>query len=276
MARSVSVRAAVLALGTGVLVTGLSACGASAGDDKHPDHRSFALHGRTLTVDTDNAAIELVAARGNKQGDKQASKQANEQGDKQGDKADAVRVTRWFDGSVAIGSGPTLSWSLDGDRLVLREHCSGLFADCSARYRVEVPSGIGVRVVDGSGDVRASGFTAALGIRTSNGDVHVTDSSGPLDLQSDNGAVRAEVTSRRVRAEDSNGAVDLELGAVPDTVDAHSDNGAVTVTLPRSEYHVTAESDNGAVSVGVSQRDRSPHRVTADSANGKVTVRNPN
>ncbi|MGW3205319.1 DUF4097 family beta strand repeat-containing protein [Streptomyces sp. NPDC001135] len=256
MARSVSVRAAVIALGTGVLVAGLSACGASADDDKHPDHRSFALHGRTLTVDSDNAAIELVAARGNKTG--------------------AVEVTRWFQGSVAIGSGPELTWSLDGDRLVLREHCSGLFADCSARYRVEVPSELGVKVVDGSGSVRASGFTAALGIRTSNGDVHVTDSSGPLDLRSDNGAVRASVTSRRVRAEDSNGAVDLELGAVPDMVNAHSDNGEVTVTLPRSEYHVKAESDNGAVSVGVSQRDRSPHRVTAESSNGKVTVRNPN
>ncbi|MEU8031375.1 DUF4097 family beta strand repeat-containing protein [Streptomyces sp. NPDC049099] len=264
MTRSVSVRAAVLALGTGVLVAGLSACGASADDDKHPDHRSFALHGRTLTVDSDNAAIELVAGRGNKQGNKQ------------GGKAGAVEVTRWFDGSVAIGSGPNLSWSLDHDRLVLREHCSGLFADCSARYRIEVPSGIGVKVLDGSGNVRASGFTAALGIRTSNGDVHVTDASGPLDLQSDNGTVRAEVTSRRVRAEDSNGEVDLELGAVPDMVSAHSDNGEVTVTVPRAEYHVTAESDNGPVSVGVSQRDRSPHRVTADSSNGKVTVRNPN
>ncbi|MER6027989.1 DUF4097 family beta strand repeat-containing protein [Streptomyces sp. NPDC001851] len=260
MTRSISVRAAVLALGTGVLVAGLSACGASADDDKHPDHRSFALHGHTLTVDADDAAIELVTARGNKQGDK----------------AEAVEVTRWFDGSVAIGSGPKLSWSLDGDRLVLREHCSGLFADCSARYRIEVPSGIAVKVVDGNGSVRASGFTAALGIRTSNGDVHVTDSSGPLDLESDNGTVRAEVTSRRVRAEDSNGAVDLELAAVPDVVNAHSDNGEVTVTLPRSEYHVKADSDNGAVSVGVSQRDRSPHRVTAESSNGKVTVRNPN
>ncbi|MGW2489115.1 DUF4097 family beta strand repeat-containing protein [Streptomyces sp. NPDC001606] len=257
MTRSVPVRAAVTAVLAGALVAGLSACGASADDDKHPDHRSFALHGRTLTVDADDAALDIVPAR-------------------DGGTAGTVAVTRWFQGSVTVGSGPSLKWSLDGDRLVLRTDCSGLIADCSTRYRVEVPAGVGVKVDDGNGSVRAHGFTTALGIHTSNGEVHVTDSTGPLDLRSDNGTVQAAVSSRRVHAESSNGTVDLELKAVPDSVDAQNDNGAVTVTLPRAEYHVRADSDNGAVSVGVQQRDRSPHRVTANSSNGSVTVRNAN
>ncbi|MEU6771469.1 DUF4097 family beta strand repeat-containing protein [Streptomyces sp. NPDC046759] len=256
MTRSVPFRAAAAAVLAGTLVTGLSACGASAGDDKHPDQRSFALHGRTLTVDSDNAPLEIVAADANKPG--------------------SVHVTRWFQGSVAIGSGPKVSWSLAHDRLVLRTHCSGLFADCSTRYRLEVPRDVAVKVTDGNGDVRAHGFTASLGVQTDNGDVHVTDSTGPLDLGSDNGAVTADVTSRQVRADVSNGSVDLTLGSVPDLVNAQSDNGAVTVTVPRDEYHVKADSDNGPVSVSVSRRDRSPHRVTAESSNGKVTVRNPN
>jgi len=37
-------------------------CGASAGDDKEPEHRSFALNGRTLTVDSDDSALDLVVA----------------------------------------------------------------------------------------------------------------------------------------------------------------------------------------------------------------------
>jgi hypothetical protein len=42
------------------LVAGVSACGASAGDDKEPETRSFGLHGRTLTVDSDDSALEPV------------------------------------------------------------------------------------------------------------------------------------------------------------------------------------------------------------------------
>ncbi|MEV5876770.1 DUF4097 family beta strand repeat-containing protein [Streptomyces sp. NPDC052101] len=256
MARSVAVRAAAMAVVTGVLVAGVSACGASADDDKHPDHRSFALHGRTLTVDSDDAALDIVAAKGTKAG--------------------TVQVTRWFQGSVVVGHSPTVRWSLQNDRLVLRMHCSGLIADCSARYRIEVPHGVGVTVDDGNGGVQARGFTDPLGIRTSNGSVRVTDSSGPLDLHSDNGPVRADVSAPRVRAESSNGPVDLTLGRVPDRVDVNTDNGPLTIALPRAAYHVTAESDNGGVSVSVPRDDKSPHAVSADSSNGKVTVRTAN
>ncbi|KUN05111.1 hypothetical protein AQI95_16560 [Streptomyces yokosukanensis] len=256
-ARSLPARAAVTAAVTGVLVAGVSACGASADDDAHPDHRSFALHGRTLTVDSDDAGLEIVAAKGNKAG--------------------TVQVTRWFEGKVVVGGGPTVSWSFQDDRLRLRMHCSGLIADCSAKYRIEVPQGVGVDVDEGNGSVRAHGFADALGIHTSNGEVHVTDSTGPLDLRSDNGPIRAEAAASRVHAETSNGPVDLTLGRVPDRVDVTSDNGPVTVALPRAAYHVVkAESDNGGVSVSVPRDDRSPHTVSADSANGKVTVRTAN
>ncbi|KOV71107.1 DUF4097 family beta strand repeat-containing protein [Streptomyces sp. MMG1121] len=256
MARSVPARAAAMTVVTGVLVAGVSACGASADDDKHPDHRSFALHGRTLTVDSDDAALEIVAARGNKAG--------------------TVQVTRWFKGRVVVGGSPGVSWSFQGDRLKLRMHCNGFIADCAAKYRVEVPQGVAVNVDDGNGSVRARGFADALGIHTSNGAVHVTDSTGPLDLRSDNGSLRAEVSAQRVHAEAANGAVGLTLGRVPDQVDATSYNGAVTIALPRATYHVKAHSDNGAVSVSVPRDDRSPHTVSAGSSNGKVTVRTAN
>jgi hypothetical protein len=239
----------------GALVAGVSGCGASAGDDKHPDHRSFGLRGRTLTVDSDDSALEIVGARGD---------------------GKTVEVTRWFKGSVTVGSRPRVSWSFKDDRLVLRMHCSGIVADCSARYRIEVPRGVGVGVVDGNGEVRAHGFAEPVAVRTGNGAVRVTDSTGPLELRSDNGSVRADVASRRVRADAGNGAVDLTLGAVPDLVHAHSDNGRVTVALPRAGYHVTAESDNGRVSVSVPRDDRSRHAVTADSSNGEITVRTAN
>jgi hypothetical protein len=245
-----------MAVVTGVLVAGVSACGADAGDDTHPDHRSFALHGRTLTVDTDDSALEVVATDSVKPG--------------------TVQVTRWFRGSVVVGDDPTVRWSFKDDRLVLRVHCSGFIADCSARHRIEVPHGIGVKVDDADGSVRAHGFKDPLSVDTSDGAVHVTDSSGPLDLTSADGSVRADVSSRRVKADSDDGSVQLRLSGAPDQVAASSTDGAVTVVLPKGAYRVSAGSDDGGVSVSVPRDDNSPHRVSAHSSDGKVTVRTAN
>ena len=257
MARTVAARAAAVAGVVGVLVAGLAACGASAGDDKDPEHRSFALEGRTLTVDSDDSALEIVAADGNKAG--------------------TVEVTRWFQGSVAIGSDPKVTWAMKDDRLVLREKCSGMIADCSAKHRIEVPRGVTVKVEDGDGSVRARGFRDALSIRTADGSVQVTDSSGPLDLETGDGSVRvADVSSRRVTAKTNDGSVRLELGTVPDLVDTRSRDGSVTIDLPRATYRVTTETGDGAVDVSVPRDDSSSHVVSARTGDGKVTVRTAN
>ncbi|MGW3953353.1 DUF4097 family beta strand repeat-containing protein [Streptomyces sp. NPDC004752] len=256
MVHSVFARVAVAVGGVVVVVAGVAGCGASAEDDKHPDHRSFALHGRTLTVDSDDSALEIVAA----------------------DSAEAgtVEVTRWFQGSVVVGGDPRVTWSMKDDRLVLRMKCSGLVADCSARHRIEVPRGIAVKVEDDDGSVRARGFEDALTIRTHDGSVRVTDSSGPLELRADDGSVRAEVSSPTVRATSHDGSVRLRLRAVPDLVDARTDDGSVTIDLPRAGYRVTTGADDGSVDVSVPRDDSSAHAVAAHTDDGKITVRTAN
>ncbi|MFF4252204.1 DUF4097 family beta strand repeat-containing protein [Streptomyces sp. NPDC001663] len=252
-------RTARVALAAGavvVLVGTAGACGASAGDDKDPDHRTFALEGRTLTVDSDDSALEIVAADGNPAG--------------------KVEVTRWFQGSVAIGKDPKVSWKMEGDRLTLRMKCSGVVADCSAKHRIEVPRGVTVKVEDGDGSVRARGFEDALSIRTGDGSVHVTDSTGPLTLRTGDGSVHADVSSRQVRAETGDGSVHLELGAVPDLVDSRSHDGSVTIALPKSTYRVTTETGDGSVDVSVPRSDSSSHVVSARTGDGKVTLKTAN
>ncbi|WP_449351158.1 hypothetical protein [Streptomyces shaanxiensis] len=125
-------------------------------------------------------------------------------------------MTRWFQGTVAVGKDPEVTWSMKNDRLKLRMKCSGVVADCAAKHRIEVPRDMAVKVEDGDGSVRARGFTQPLSIRTGDGSVRVTDSSGPLDLHTGDGSVRAEVASRRVTARTGDGSVHLELRAVPD------------------------------------------------------------
>jgi hypothetical protein len=257
MVRSTVIARTALAVGGVVVLVGAAtACGASAGDDKDPDHRAFALEGRTLVVDSDDSALEVVAADGNAPG--------------------KVEVTRWFQGTVAFGKDPKVSWSMKGDRLTLRVKCSGVVADCSAKHRVEVPRGVTVKVEDGDGSVRARGFEDALNIRTGDGSVHVTDSSGPLTLRTGDGSVHAEVSSRTVRAETGDGSVHLELGAVPDLVDSRSHDGSVTIALPKSTYRVTTKTGDGSVDVSVPRSDSSKHVVSARSGDGKVTLKTAN
>lgn len=254
MTRTVPVRAAAVAGVVVALVATATACGASAGDDKDPDHRSFALHGHTLTVDSDDSALEIVSADANKAG--------------------TVQVTRWFKGSVVVGGDPKVTWTMKDDRLVLRMKCSGIVADCSARHRIEVPRGVAVNVEDGDGSVRAQGFTTALNLRTRDGSVRVSDSSGPLTLASDDGSVRATgVGSRRVQATTRDGSVRLEFGAVPDLVEASSVDGSVAVALPHGTYRVTSRSQDGSVHVSVPTDAKSSHVVDARTRDGSVSVR---
>jgi hypothetical protein len=245
--------------GVALLLAGATACGgASASDDSHPDHRTFALQGHTLTIDSDDSALEVVATDANPAG--------------------KIEVTRWWQGSVAIGSDPKVTWAMKGDRLVLRMKCSGVIADCSAKHRIEVPRGVAVIVEDGDGSVRARGFADALSVRTHDGSVHVTDSTGPLVLRSGDGSVHAEVSSRQVRTTTGDGSVHLELGAVPDLVESSSGDGSVTIALPEgsTKYRVTTKTGDGSVDVSVPRDSSSSHVVTAHTGDGKVTVRNAN
>jgi hypothetical protein len=249
-------RSAVLA-GAGVVAVSLFAagCGASAGDDKEPEHRSFALTGQTLTVDSDDSALELVAAD-----------------------VDKVEVTRWFQGSVVIGGDPKVTWEMKDATLKLRMKCSGMVADCSARHRIEVPRGVAVTVKDDDGSVRARGFEEALSIRASDGSVHVEDISGPLTLRTDDGSVTATgVGSRRVDVNTGDGSVRLALASVPDRVQARGQDGSLTIELPDdATYRVTTGTADGAVDVSVPRDERSSHVVSAHTQDGKVTVRTAN
>ncbi|GAA3797348.1 DUF4097 family beta strand repeat-containing protein [Streptomyces phyllanthi] len=253
-ARTAPVRAAVVTGAVAALMAGLTACGASAGDDSDPERRSFALQGRTLTVDSDDSALDLVSAD-----------------------VDEVRVTRWFQGRVVMGGEPRITWEMKDDRLKLRKRCSGFISQCAARHRIEVPRGVAVVVKDGDGSVTAKGFGESLDIRTEDGSVRVTDSTGPLKLHTGDGSVHAVgIESRDVRATTRDGSVRLEFGVVPDLVEADSDDGSVTIGLPRETYDVTAETDDGAVDVSVPDDKSSDHVVTARSEDGSVTVRTAN
>ncbi|MFC7308548.1 DUF4097 family beta strand repeat-containing protein [Streptomyces monticola] len=248
-------RRALIAVGGVVALTVfVGGCGASAGEDDDPEQRSFALQGRTLTVDSDDSALDVVAAD-----------------------VDRVRVTRWFKGQTVLGEDPEVTWSMSGDdTLRLRVRCDGFVSDCAARHKIEVPRDVAVRVSTEDGRVTASGFRTALKIHSDDGRVTVEDTSGPLDLGSKDGAVEARgVASKEIEARSDDGRVRLGLTSVPDRVEAVSRDGSVLIDLPDASagYKVTADSNDGSVDVGVPRDEHSANAVTAHSDDGSVRVR---
>ncbi len=104
-----------IAVGVGVL-TGLSGCATAA--KATPVTTTFPISEPTIDVRTHDVPTDLVAS----------------------DRTD-IRVTRWFDTKLA--TGVRMTWSLTGRTLDLRADCTG-FANCDARFRVEIPSNVKV------------------------------------------------------------------------------------------------------------------------------------
>ncbi|CAM5703802.1 hypothetical protein SCALM49S_00745 [Streptomyces californicus] len=107
-----------LAVGGGValLALALTGCGSTDVDEAPVERKSFALEGKTLTVDAENGAVDLVPAD-----------------------VEQVEVERQFDGWVMFGSGPDAVWKMEGDTLTLRVKCEGFVDNCDSRHRVKVP-----------------------------------------------------------------------------------------------------------------------------------------
>ncbi|MFJ6011322.1 DUF4097 family beta strand repeat-containing protein [Streptomyces sp. NPDC092952] len=252
-------RVLVASGGVAVMVLALTGCGSTDVSGAPAEHKSFALSGKTLTIDTRSSSLELVPAD-----------------------VREVEVTRRVDGWGVLGSGPDPEWGMRDDTLSLRVKCEALISNCSAQYRVKVPRGVAV-VVDGdNGEITAAGFRTPLTLRADNGRVSVRDSAGPLDLSSDNGEILTEgVSARSVSARSDNGRIRLRFTSAPDRVEAVSDNGSITIDLPpgSTKYAVDAAARNGNASVDVPQvavGAGSGHVVKVRSDNGQVRVRNAN
>ncbi|MFE2973787.1 DUF4097 family beta strand repeat-containing protein [Streptomyces sp. NPDC059258] len=246
-----------LALGGGValLALALTGCGSTDVDGAPVERKSFALEGKTLTIDAESDVVDLVPAD-----------------------VEQVEVERQFDGWAVFGSGPDAVWKMEGDTLTLRVKCEGI-ASCDSRHRVKVPRGVEVKAASDNGTINATGFDRALDLSSDNGEINVQDASGALKLRSENGEVRADrITAPSVTAHADNGEIRLGFASVPDLVDTVSDNGSIVIDLPPGgqKYAVDAATDNGDVSIEVPRGDDSAHAVKARSDNGQVTVRSAN
>lgn len=166
---------------------------------------------------------------------------------------------------------------VEGDTLVLRSSCPGVFANfCSTDYTVRVPRHLTLIARGDNSRISVGDLTGGATITTDNGGVEALRIDGPLDLRSDNGTITAdEIRSTDVQASSDNGSIRLTLVNPPERVQARSDNGSITIIVPDTDhtYATDLTTDNGNVNNHVRTDPASPRTITASSDNGSITVR---
>jgi putative adhesin len=170
----------------------------------------------------------------------------------------------WGGGRVRVSGGAA--------DLRLKDHCDGfpLVDDpCSVDSVLEVPRATSVRVVTGTGDLRAENLEGSAELRAGTGDLHAVGVTGPLRLRSDTGDVHVEGSSSDVVARTSTGDIRVEATR-PGTIDAQADTGDIHISVPDLTYAVDVQTDTGDDNIDVRPDDASPRKVRAHTQTGDV------
>ena len=125
--------------------------------------------------------------------------------------------------------------------LRLKDHCDVFLVDdpCGVDSILEVPRATSVRVITGTGDLRAENLQGGAELRAGTGDLHAVGISGPLRLSSQTGDVHVEGRSPDVVARTSTGDIHVEASR-PGTIDAQADTGDIHISVPDLTYAVDA------------------------------------
>jgi DUF4097 and DUF4098 domain-containing protein YvlB len=172
----------------------------------------------------------------------------------------------WSDGHVQV-SGDATDLDLDDD-------CdSALFIDdtCDVNYVLEVPRATDVRVVTGTGDLRAENLDGSVELRAATGDLRVIGARGRLRLNTDTGDVHVEAPSSDIVTGTSTGDIRVEA-STPGTIQAQADTGDIHISVPDLTYAVDVQTDTGDDNVNVRRNDASSRKVRAHTQTGDVHV----
>ncbi|MFE5548074.1 DUF4097 family beta strand repeat-containing protein [Streptomyces sp. NPDC056534] len=212
------------------------------------ESKTFDFSGDSLTVRSDSADLELVAAD-----------------------VTGVQVTRQVSGTK-VGGDIESGWNLEGGVLTLSLDCTGLAVNCGAKYTVKVPRDVAITAENDKGLVEATGFTADFSAEA--GDMRLSDLSGPhLDLEGRDGTVEGDrISAKSVTVASRNGDNELNLVSAPDLVDVRSRDGDVRIGLPEATYAVDTAAKKGDITVDVLKDDTSDHAVRIHTRNGDIVI----
>jgi DUF4097 and DUF4098 domain-containing protein YvlB len=162
----------------------------------------------------------------------------------------------------------------DAGGLELRDRCHDLPIvedPCHVSVRLEVPRSTSVRVVTGTGDLRAEHLEGGADLRSATGDTHVLGVRGPVRVHADTGDVEVVASAPDISVQTATGDVAI-VASHPQTIRARAATGDIVLVVPDLTYAVDAQSDVGDDKVFVQRDDTSPRKLQARTNTGDVIV----
>ena len=174
----------------------------------------------------------------------------------------------------SVWGGGHVRVSGDAGDLRLKDHCDGFPVvddPCGVDSILEVPRATSVRVVTGTGDLRAENLRGSAELRAGTGDLHTVGVIGPLRLSTETGDVHVESPSSNIVARTSTGDIHVEA-SVPGTIDTQANTGDIHISVPDLTYALDVQTDTGDDNIDVEPDDASPRKVRAHTQTGDVHV----
>jgi DUF4097 and DUF4098 domain-containing protein YvlB len=217
---------------------------------RHTDTQTRTLAAvSTVVVSSRNADVNVVAS----------------------DRSD-VRVTMREQRSVWGGGHVNLRGDARG--LQLRDSCRDIPVvddPCHVSMRLDVPRSTRVRVVTGTGDLRAEHVEGGADLSSGTGDTHILGVRGPVRVHADTGDVEVVAPAPDISVRTATGDVAI-VASHPRTIHAEASTGDVILVVPDLTYAVDAQSDVGDDKVLVHVDDASPRKLEAHTNTGDVIV----
>ncbi|MGZ9933350.1 DUF4097 family beta strand repeat-containing protein [Streptomyces sp. NC-S4] len=244
-------RAAIAALGAGLLLAGCSFRVGAFADDAHK------------TAAADATVTEAVGA---------------------------VKVTGARSGSIAVtpGTGPgvtvhrTVHYRGDtvpatGQKvtagvLTFSDNCSG---NCYIDYRLEVPAAATVELESSSGAITVTGVAGAE-VKADSGTVRADRIGGPLKVRTSSGEITATgLSGPSAEIRSSSGNARLDFAKAPSSVLAGTSSGDVTLKIPQAPYRIEVSTDSGDRDVTLPDDASAPSRVSVATTSGDIRISAP-
>ncbi|HEX6621863.1 MAG TPA: DUF4097 family beta strand repeat-containing protein [Solirubrobacteraceae bacterium] len=162
----------------------------------------------------------------------------------------------------------------DAGGLELRDRCHDLPIvedPCHVSMHLEVPRSTSVRVVTGTGDLRAEHLDGGADLSSATGDTHVLGVRGPVRVHAETGDVEVVAPATDISVRTATGDVAI-VASHPQTIRARAATGDIVLVVPDLTYAVDAQSDVGDDKVLVQRDDASPRKLQARTDTGDVIV----
>jgi hypothetical protein len=146
---------------------------------------------------------------------------------------------------------------------------------CGVDYRLEVPTGVTVRIRTGRGSVSVSDIAGMVEVDTGSGSVRLARTKGPVRVNTSAGNVEGvDLAPDFLDATTNAGRIRLSLAEPPGRLGLRTGAGNIDVGLPRvpGGYRVDADAGAGRVDIGVENNEGGSRTVTARTGAGNIGV----